>query len=100
MSDVFNKISGETTRMLGCVLPDNSLVFPADEYCPIGVHLDENKNAVVVDFAKGCNTGDARGATVLFRRRSLVVFIHMLQAALECLEPGEIDEDEDEDEEL
>lgn len=93
MPHSYNPIAGSTTKPLGTVYPDSSLVQPIDDYSPISVDLDENDNSVVIDFAYDYSTEDARGATVRFRRRQLIVFIHMLQAALECLEPGEPEEE-------
>lgn len=100
MNGKYNPIAGRSTRPLGHVYPDDSLVFPEGDYGGIGVNLDENDNSIIVDFARDFGTDDARGATIRFRRRSLTFFIRVLQGALECLEPGESDEfpDRDDDE--
>ena len=87
-----NDIAASTTHAIGIVYPDSGIALPIDDYSPLSIDLDENDNSIVIDFASDYDTEDARGATVRFRRRQLVVLIHMLQAALECLEPGERDD--------
>ena len=86
-----NPISGTSTKPLGMVYPDDSHVQSVGDYSGIDFDLDENDNSLIIDFARDHGEGTARGATVRFRRRQLVIFIAMLQGALECLEPGESD---------